>query len=240
LVAGIEEYPIAESSRPPNVLSRVPLMELSPDPLAISVHSSEAAFSPAEMNSFVIQSDQKKMQTPFKLMVSILLLVGIASCDSSTDDDDDNNVENGFTYNGVFYQTELFGVQYFSGSTLNIYFIDASGWDTPNNQIIDEVYNEMAFRIYSYTDGAIAPGEYTYSSSSTNDGSFRNPDGDCELTINFNRTTSLSDEHVCVESGTMTIAKDGDTYTVDYSVILEDNQTVNGHYEGSLDFIKID
>jgi len=159
-------------------------------------------------------------------------------CNQDDNDDDNNDAPNGFTYDGTFYDAELFGIYTFQQGTydLRIELSTGAGWNSNDQQVTGGPFTMLRLNAITYQDGNTpGAGTYTFSQSATTPGTIS---ADTEsFWLNFDYSTLTSDPSPNVVGGNLEISVDGSEFTLDYTLTMSDGKTITGHYKGERDYL---
>lgn len=158
------------------------------------------------------------------------LFIGLSSCS----DDDNNEPAGKFTldgtshnlskaYGGINFIDEVGDDTYYDWSIILVssgisYDNDEEGFVGTGEAVIlwISVLNDDTF---------IPPGNYKYSDDT----------GDCDgIYVDFNVETLDGEAYEDADDASITISKSGNTYTINFTITLEDETVVTGSYKGSI------
>lgn len=122
---------------------------------------------------------------------------------------------------------------YFLENTLTVQYVN-SGPDE-----ITGIGDYMMIAMVSSDSTGLKPGEYTYSSSETtfNPNTFGYESG---MLIDYDGSTDLYTGLMLFNGGKITVSKNGDDYTFNFSISTTVNSTITGFYKGKLSFYGFD
>jgi hypothetical protein len=169
-------------------------------------------------------------KTQFISFLFILLTLGFTSCKN-----DDPERANAFTFDGNTLTLEK---AYFDGygngrgyiQFQNGAYTDANGYSTAITHLIEFEYET------SNTEGVIQPGTYTFN----NEGglnTFYSASVSRNIVVNpangFNWNTSVTYNND--NGGTVTVSKEGNIYTFDFTINFSDGKVATGFYKGIIE-----
>ena len=183
---------------------------------------------------------KNKMLVPIPIFVVVVAVIFIfISCTTTTDDNNDNNTpppggESYFTYDGTTYTLASGGIEDKgantgpgeSGYNLNFMAV-SSGVDMI---IVSGIGDGVYFALTS-PNSTLASGTYTWSNTRTDFTLV-----DAIIGINLDPDTGTL---VWAIGGTVTVSVNGNIYTVEFTLAMEDGKTVTGNYSGPAPVLEI-
>ena len=165
---------------------------------------------------------------------TLLLISAIAlqiSC--SKDDEGTVTIQNEFTYDGKAYSLSQ-GILTDYGDVTNgsrDYDISlfSAGLTVPTEGDPVGTGNFVYLDLNSSSTTSFEPGTFTWDE-------FRGPNKivDAGLAIDFDFATSTESDAIFIKDGTVTVQKEGNTYTITFTLTTTDNKAVTGYYKGEL------
>lgn len=169
-----------------------------------------------------------------KLNFRILLSLFVISTLFVGCSDDEDTPKNYFSYNGVTTNItagllENFGVT--DQPTYNFDITLYKGLSYNQTSGLMGTGDLIYFELFSSSATELVPGTYTYDAlETTNANTF-----DAGLiAMGFEVANETADEIIYIASGTITVKKDGSTYTIDIDCTSSDGKKISGYYKGSL------
>jgi hypothetical protein len=172
-----------------------------------------------------------------KIIRTIALLtmfsIVLASC-SKKEEEPAPKPTNFFTVDGTEYSLSEGLTLEFGGDATTGYNFDllvfSSGLDpdTSNESFTGEG-ELMYFELWSTSTTGLAAGTYTINPNSIPNACTSN-----FISINLNGSTGSSDTEYEGSAGTVTIAVDGSTYSIDFDLTVTGGKTLTGNYTGTL------
>jgi len=167
--------------------------------------------------------------------IALLTLISIVytSC-SKKEEEPAPKTTNFFTVDGKEYSlSEGITIEYGGDATTGYNFdliVFSSGLEA---DIINETFTGegefMYFELWSTSATGLAAGTYTIAPSATPNACTSNT-----IYIKYNSTTELSENEYEGSSGTITIAVDGTTYSIDFDLSIIGGKALTGNYTGTL------
>lgn len=175
----------------------------------------------------------RNIQKISTLFLASVLLFG---CSKSDDDDVEPAANNSFIINDQEYALDAGLIENYGETDLDVYDFDITLYSSAVTVVEEDgEYYELAgegnalyFDFASSTESDLAPGTYTYSDA-YEVGTFAV--GAAVADADFG---SESGTGYFVESGTVTVEKDGDTYKITFDVTLDTGDNMTGSYSGLL------
>ncbi len=180
-----------------------------------------------------------------KLNLFIGILIGLTIFSCSSDDDNQNGnpqTESEFIINGSDYSiTNGFIISAFDGTNNSRHAIYLMNGTILNNEwygeacdFSNDLTQAVIFNITSSSVSELADGTYTYELMTT-EPSLNETNIATNVVVENNCVTSSNDiDEDQINSGSLTIERSNDIYTLTFSFITTDFGTVSGNYVGQL------
>ncbi len=178
---------------------------------------------------------------PVLVLFTLVTFTQCSSDDNDNDNNQNNNTENGFTYKNEFYPTETFGLFYVEGNQLAIEITDAIYDPTMfcfsgNDKVFLDLF------VISTESGDLGAGEYTYQIDPTEAATFEGEYESFVVGIDYGNceASTSPQEAPAVIGGTLSVGRNGDNYTINYDLNLDNGEDLVGSYSGTRDYFRQD
>lgn len=150
--------------------------------------------------------------------------------------DDEDAPKNYFSYNGVTTNItagllENFGVT--DQPTYNFDITLYKGLSYNQTSGLMGTGDLIYFELFSSSATELVPGTYTYDALETTSA---NTFDAGLIAMGFEVANETADEIIYIASGTVTVKKDGSTYTIDIDCTSSGGGKISGYYKGSLSY----
>jgi hypothetical protein len=169
-------------------------------------------------------------KTQFISFLFILLTLGFTSCKN-----DDPERASAVTFNGSTLTLEKAYFNEFNNGQGYIQFqngayTDANGYSTATSHVIEISYQT------SNTEGVIQPGTYTFNNQAGSN-TFYDAAIYTDIVVNPNNNFNWSDFNGFTNDngGTVTVSKEGNIYTFDFTINFGEGNTATGFYKGIIE-----
>lgn len=189
----------------------------------------------------------------FKLIAILFLAASIFACSSDDDNHQPNPDTNYFTYNGNIFSLKD-GVIENAGNndaedgsnTYYIGFSTAELFETNNGNFFPEknLFSIVNFNLVSQDGHKPKTGVYNYNEDYHIDYTYKDGISFINLNIDWDQydggEIDLDDENVSwddivlVEGGTVEVNQSGNTYEVNFELLMNNQKTIKGNYTGPL------
>jgi hypothetical protein len=166
----------------------------------------------------------------------------LISCNNDDSSNDDSSTDNNISFDGTEYDLSQGYVLHYDDDMDSLSFYQLTLYSSSfeitydDDAYIDDITGEgqtLSFEINSSTSDDIALGTYTYSAhNSSTAGTFSY--ATASTYSNFETDELNSSE---ITDGTLTISKNGSSYTLSFDLTDEDGVSVTGYYSGLVEYI---
>ncbi len=179
------------------------------------------------------------MKKRFNWLAVVLAMALVITASCKKDDDDDNGQKNHLKYDGTEYNLgqgflENYGLVDESIYNLDLILLSSSITIYETQGEIDSASGSGAiiyFEMYTSSATVLEAGTYQYDESSMDAMSFDYAD----FALDFDVETEEG-EWIEITAGTVTVSKDGNTYTITFDCTAEGGKKVTGSFKGTLKY----